>query len=69
MAKPPFDPLWGAWVLLMALVVAVFANTVFIFVGCAVFHESAICARTGANLRDVTLELITAIAVLVSQRR
>jgi hypothetical protein len=67
--KPPWDPVWGAWILLLALVLGVILNTVFIFVGCAVFHEPTICARTGGNLRDVALELITAIAVLVSQRR
>ena len=66
---PKFDPIWGAWVLLLALVGAVFMNTVFLFVGCAVFHEPTICARTGSNLRDVTLELITALAILVSQKR
>lgn len=67
--KPPFDPIWGAWVLLLAMVGAVFANTVFLFVGCAFMHEPTICARTGNNLRDVTLELITALAILVSQKR
>lgn len=69
--EPPrrFDPVWGAFVLLLVLVGAVFANTVFLFLGCAVFHEPTICARTGNNLRDVTLELITAMAILVSQRR
>ena len=69
--EPPrrFDPVWGAWILLLGLLVAVFLNSVFLFVGCAVFHEPTICARTGNNLRDVTLELITALAILVSQRR
>lgn len=67
--KPPFDPVWGAWVLLLVLVLALFANTAFLFLGCAVFKVQAVCEKTGANLRDVTLELITAIAVLVSQRR
>jgi hypothetical protein len=67
--KPPFDPVRGAFILLLALVLALFVNTAFNFVGCAVFHEPTICARTGGNLRDVALELITAIAVLVSQRR
>lgn len=55
--------------LLLALILALFANTAFLFVGCAVFHEPTICARTGTNIRDVALELVTAIAVLVSQRR
>jgi hypothetical protein len=67
--KPPFDPLWGAWVLLLALVSVVGINSGFLFVGCAVMHEPTICARTGSNLRDIALELVTAIAVLVSQRR
>jgi hypothetical protein len=67
--KPPFDPIWGAWVLLLALVVTVAANSAFLFVGCAVFQVQAMCERTGNNLKDITLELITAIAVLVSVRR
>jgi hypothetical protein len=67
--KPPFDPVWGAFVLLLALVLGVLANTLFLFLGCAVFHEPTICARTGGNLRDVALELITAVAVLISARR
>jgi hypothetical protein len=67
--KQPWDPVFGAWILLVMLVLGVIANTVFLFVGCAVFHEPTICARTGGNLRDVTLELITAVAVLISARR
>jgi hypothetical protein len=68
-AKPPWDPVRGAWVLLMALVVTVAANSVFLFLGCAIFQVAAMCERTGNNLKDITLELITAIAVLVSVRR
>jgi hypothetical protein len=67
--KPPWDPVFGAWILLVMLVLGVLANSAFLFVGCAVFHEPTICARTGGNLRDVTLELITAVAVLISARR
>jgi hypothetical protein len=68
-AKPPFDPIHGAWVLLMALVLTVAANSGFLFVGCAIFRVAEMCQRTGNNLKDITLELITAIAVLVSVRR
>lgn len=53
----------------MALVMGVILNTVLLFLGCAVLHEQSFCERTGNNLRDVTLEIITAVAVLVSQRR
>lgn len=69
MAQQPWDPVKGAWIVLMALVMGVILNTVMLFVGCAVFHEQSFCERSGNNLRDVTLEIITAVAVLVSQRR
>lgn len=67
--KPPFDPVQGAFWLILALIVTLAANTAFLFVGCAVLSVQSMCERTGNNLRDVALELITAIAVLLSQRR
>jgi hypothetical protein len=67
--RPPFDPIRGAWILLLALIATVAANTAFLFVGCAILSVQAMCERTGNNLKDITLELITAIAVLVSVRR
>lgn len=69
MAQQPKDPVFLAWIVLMALVLGVILNTVLLFLGCAEFHEQSFCERTGNNLRDVTLEIITAVAVLVSQRR
>jgi hypothetical protein len=67
--RPPFDSVRGAWILLLALIATVAANTAFLFVGCAILSVQAMCERTGNNLKDITLELITAIAVLVSVRR
>jgi hypothetical protein len=69
MARPPFDPVRGAWILILALIATVAANTAFLFVGCAILQVQAMCERTGNKLRDVALELITAVAVLLSQRR
>jgi len=60
------DPIRGAWILLLALVIGVFASGVLIWVGCAVLHEPSMCARSGAGLRDITLEIVTAISVLIA---
>jgi hypothetical protein len=68
-SKPPIDPITGAWWLMLALIATVALNTVFLFVGCAILGVAAMCERTGNNLRDVTLELLAAIAILVTQRR
>lgn len=67
--KPPFDPIYGAWILILALILTLAANTAFLFVGCAILSVQAMCERTGNNLKDVALELVAAIAVLLSQRR
>lgn len=67
--RPPFDPVFGAWLLILALILTLAANSAFLFVGCAVLQVQSMCEKTGNNLRDVALELVTAIAVLLSQRR
>ena len=69
MPPPEFDPVRGAWLLLLALVLTVALNTAFLFVGCAVLAVQAMCEKTGESLRDVTLEIITAIAVLIGTRK
>ena len=66
--KPPWDPLKGAWILLLALVLGLIANSLGLQLGCA-FGVQAMCERNTDNLRQVALEVITAIALLVSQRR
>lgn len=66
--RPPFDPVRGAWILLMLMIVAVFANSVFIFIGC-LEHIEAACNRSGVQLRDLGTELIAAVAVLIAARR
>lgn len=68
MAQQPWDPLKGAWWLLMALVIGLIANSLGLLVGCA-FGVQGLCDRNGDNLRQVALEVLTAIALLISQRR
>lgn len=67
--KPPFDPVWGAWILLLVIAAGVAVNSILIFVGCVLLGEATACARTGSQLRDITLELLTSLAILVSVRR
>ena len=66
--KPPFDPIFGAWILLLAMVVGLIGNSLGLLVGCA-FGVQGLCDRNGDNLRQVALEVLTAIALLISQRR
>ena len=68
MPKPPFDPIWGAYVLLLAMVIGLIANSLGLLAGCAL-GVVAMCERNTDNLRQVALEVITAIALLISQRR
>ena len=67
--KPPFDPIWGAWVLLLAIVAALFVNSCFIFVGCSVLRVPEACAFRGVQLTQLGTELIAAIAVLIAARK
>jgi hypothetical protein len=66
--KPPFDPVWGAWIVLLLLVGAVLLQQVLVFVGC-LLGVQPMCTRRGENLSAVALEVLTAIAVLISARR
>lgn len=67
--KPPFDPIRGAWVLLFAMVLGLIANSLFLLYGCSVLQVAAMCERNTDNLREISMEVITAIALLISQRR
>jgi hypothetical protein len=67
--RPPFDPIHGAFVLLLAMTLGLIANSLMLQVGCAVFQVASMCERSTDNMKDVALELITAIALLVSQRK
>ena len=60
------DPVRGAWILLLALIGGVVLNSAFLFIGCAILVVPQMCAHTGEGLRDVTLEIITAISVLIA---
>lgn len=70
-SKPPFDfdPVYGAFILILALIVTLAANSMIILVGCAFFQVQAMCEKTGNNLKDIAVELVAAIAILISQRR
>lgn len=69
MPKPPFDPIQGAWVLLLCMVLGLIANSLFLLWGCGVLQVQAMCERSTDNLKDIAMEVITAIALLISQRR
>lgn len=72
MAQPPtppkkdFDPVKGAFWLLLALVFGLLLNSIFLFVGCAVLRVDAVCDKTGANITTVGMEILTAVAILIS---
>jgi hypothetical protein len=66
--RPPFDPMRGAYVLLLAMVLGLIANSLLLLAGCMLGIQS-MCEHNTDNLRQVALEVITAIALLVSQRR
>jgi hypothetical protein len=69
MAEPPFDPIKGAWILLLAVIGGLIADSLLLLYGCAVMQVAALCERNTDNLRQVSLEAMTAIALLISQRR
>jgi hypothetical protein len=64
----PFDPVKGAWVLLMLLVGAVALQQVLVFTGC-VLGVQAMCTRTGENLAAVSGEVLAAVALLIALGR
>jgi hypothetical protein len=61
----PFDPVRGAWLLLMALIGAVALQQVLVFAGC-ILGAQAMCTRTGENLSNIAVEVLASIAVLIS---
>jgi hypothetical protein len=63
----PFDPLKGAFILIAALICLVALTNLLIFAGCVMKAET-LCTRP-VNIGQVTLELITAIAVLIAARK
>lgn len=64
----PWDPLKGAWILLLTMIGALFLLAVLQFVGCVFFHSEATCAK-GEGLRDLGMEVLAAVLVLLAQRR
>jgi hypothetical protein len=62
--KPPFDPIWGAWVILLGLLGTIALQQLLIFAGC-LFGVQAMCTRTGETLTSVALEVLTAVAILL----
>lgn len=63
----PFDPLKGAFLLIAGLICLLALTNLFIFLGCILKAET-LCTRP-VNISQVTLELITAIAVLIAARK
>jgi divalent metal cation (Fe/Co/Zn/Cd) transporter len=66
--KPPFDPVWGAWILLLVLVSSVLLGQALVFLGC-VLHSEAMCSRPLGNLTQIGMEVLTAIAILIGLGR
>jgi hypothetical protein len=65
--KPPFDPVWGAWVLLLVLVASVLVGQVGVFAACAVLDR--MCDRPLGGLTQIGLEVLTAVAILLGLGR
>jgi hypothetical protein len=61
----PFDPVKGAWILLMALVGAVLLQQVFVFAGC-LWGVQVLCEREGGTLAGVSGEVLAAVALLIA---
>jgi hypothetical protein len=67
MSHEPFDPVKGAFIVLILLVAGVLSSSAFIFVGCF-YSIAALCDR-GAGIKDVTLEIITVLAIILGARK
>jgi hypothetical protein len=63
---PKFDPVWGAWVLLLVVLTALIANSIVFVVAC--MFTGKFCERPG-QLANLGTDLIAAIAILVAQRK
>jgi hypothetical protein len=68
MGKDPFEPIWGAWVLLLCLIGMVVLGQLYIFLGCILGREQ-LCARSTENLTSVSVEVLAAVAQLISLGR
>jgi hypothetical protein len=68
MGKDPFEPIWGAWVLLLCLIGMVVLGQLYIFLGCILGREQ-LCARSTENLTSVSVEVLAAVALLISLGR
>jgi hypothetical protein len=66
--KPPFDPVWGAWILLLAMVIVVIVGQTYIFAGC-MLGATGMCTRPTENLSNIAMEILTAVAILVGVKR
>jgi hypothetical protein len=65
--KPPFDPVYGAFLLLMVLVCSVLVGQVGVFAACAVLDR--MCDRPLGGLTQIGMEVLTAIAILIGLGR
>lgn len=62
------DPVKAAWIILILFLLIVFAQTLMIFLACAVWGIASTCDR-GAGVKDVMLEVLTAVAILLGASR
>jgi hypothetical protein len=74
MARPPFDPLRAAFLLLAIVVLSELAVTLFATVGCfwmvlSGTYQLGACANVGQQAREIFAELLTAILALLLAAR
>lgn len=62
--RDPLDPLFAAWVLLLAVIATVALQQVFVFVGC-LWGVQVMCEREGQTLAGVAGEVLAAIALIL----
>jgi hypothetical protein len=63
----PIDPLRAAWLLLLTMIGGVFGLALVRYGGC--FAGVAAMCQGGEGLRDIGLEIVAAVMVLLAQRR
>ena len=74
MARPPFDLTRACFWLLALVMIVIMAETMIALLGCvwmiAVTQHEPIgaCAKTGDTIRDILVELLTAILALLVSR-
>jgi hypothetical protein len=68
MPKEPIDPVFMAFVLLLCLIGMVVLGQLLIFTGCLLGREQ-LCARSTENLTSVSVEVLAAVALLISLGR